>query len=181
MMQITLILVTLTGSLALSMKKTQTTLDASRCNCNWASTAACSPDKDDGSDCMTLCCSTFMAALQGAGGDTGGSAGFAAAAPPPPEMAAPEPTEEPKEEKLRCDCSWVLQGGCNGGQGDGSPCAVKCCQAPPDLIKSTISDFGDDIKDKVSGIFGGIGGPKKGNGATPAPGSAIKVEIPVWR
>eukprot|EP00746_Dinoflagellata_sp_MGD_P156152 gnl/MRDRNA2_/MRDRNA2_85714_c1_seq1.p1 gnl/MRDRNA2_/MRDRNA2_85714_c1~~gnl/MRDRNA2_/MRDRNA2_85714_c1_seq1.p1 ORF type:complete len:176 (+),score=42.67 gnl/MRDRNA2_/MRDRNA2_85714_c1_seq1:132-659(+) len=175
MMQFTLFLVALTGSSALSMKKTQANLDASKCNCNWASTAACAPDKDDGSDCMTLCCSTFMQALNGDSGP-GGLLGAMAAAPQPIQAVAVEaPTEEPVEERLRCDCSWVLQGGCNGGQGDGSPCAVKCCQAPPDLLKSAIGDFGQDIKDKIGGAFG------KNKGPTPAPGSAIKVEIPVWR
>merc|ERR1719160_1341899 len=162
-MRSSLIFVAIAGASALHMQKTQTSLDASRCSCTWASSAACAPEKDDGSDCMTVCCSTFMQAMGGGGG------GLAAPSMPTVPAAAPAPPPPPpKEERLHCDCSWVLQGGCSNGGGDGSPCSVKCCAAPPEFIKGAFDDFVGDIKDKLGG-------------GTPAPGSAIKVEIPVWR
>jgi hypothetical protein len=106
-------------------------------------------------------------------------------------VEAPPPAQnlvEEKEEKLTCDCSWALSGGCNGSQeGDGSPCGIKCCAPADQQIKGALSDFTDNIKSgfdgmktKVSKSLSGFSLPT-GDGPTPKPGSAIKVEIPVWR
>jgi hypothetical protein len=176
-------MLTIVGATALSLQKGAESLAADRCSCSWVSSDACAPGKDDGSDCMTVCCSSFFAAFNAPSAPV-------AEAPPILQQQAPpiQNLVEEKEEKLTCDCSWALTGGCNGSQeGDGSPCGIKCCAPADQQIKGVLSDFTDNIKggfdgfkDKLSKAAGGfsIGG---GDGPTPKPGSAIKVEIPVWR
>eukprot|EP00746_Dinoflagellata_sp_MGD_P135318 gnl/MRDRNA2_/MRDRNA2_69308_c0_seq1.p1 gnl/MRDRNA2_/MRDRNA2_69308_c0~~gnl/MRDRNA2_/MRDRNA2_69308_c0_seq1.p1 ORF type:complete len:158 (+),score=33.36 gnl/MRDRNA2_/MRDRNA2_69308_c0_seq1:111-584(+) len=144
------------GSDALHVHKSRAgEQDFSGCSCIWASTVKCKPEFDDGSECMTICCAFFSKAMSSFGGTQ--------------QQAQAQDTTPPeeKEERLHCDCSWVIgnRGQCGDNkQGDGSPCGVQCCQDAPDLIKSKLSGFADDIKDKLGGMFGN--------------GPSIKITIP---
>jgi len=157
-----------------------------------------------------------------------------------------EQPELAQEEEVKCDCSFVIQGGCHSSPtGDGSPCGIQCC-APAeervgkfaDKLKGALGNAGDNIKNGLMGIkipempklpeklelpelpkFAGnqekaqesqepvavpapkfapapvapvapepqqqqpeLGAAPVDEGKpTPLPGSAIKIEIPVWR
>jgi hypothetical protein len=112
---------------------------------------------------MIDCCAAFsqaVAAAQSMAGvsQSGGSFFGGTATGASSQDVAITFAPETKEEKVECDCSWVIgnRGQCGDSkQGDGSPCGIKCCEDPADLVKDTLSGFESGIKEKLGGLFGG--------------------------